>query len=118
MIELKRDDAPRATIGQIAGYIAFVKKILAKPKGRSVVGWILARPSSPTEDRVLEESANAVGIVVKWYSMRLEFLEGKALIRPQKGQTLSGTTNGARYVPFNIAVASASPTTISVCGSR
>ena len=50
VLELKRDDTPRATIGQIAGYIAFVKKNIAKPKGRSVAGWILARPSSPAED--------------------------------------------------------------------
>jgi hypothetical protein len=34
VIELKRDDAPRAVIGQIAGYIAFVKKTLATPKGQ------------------------------------------------------------------------------------
>jgi hypothetical protein len=74
VIELKRDDAPRAVIGQIAGYIAFVKKTLATPKGNSVVGWIVARPSSPADDRVLEESAEAVGLRVKWYWMRLEFL--------------------------------------------
>jgi hypothetical protein len=74
VIELKRDDAPRATIGQIAGYIAFVKRNLAKSRGHSVVGWILARPSAPSEDRVLEESADAVGILVKWYDVRLEFL--------------------------------------------
>jgi hypothetical protein len=76
VIELKREDVPRATIGQIAGYIAFVKKNLATPEGRSVVGWILARPSSLQEDRILEESANAIGISVKWYSVRLELLDG------------------------------------------
>jgi RecB family endonuclease NucS len=79
VIELKRDDVPRATIGQIAGYIAFVKKHLATSDGRSVDGWILARPSSLQDDRVLEESANAVGISVKWYSVRLELLEGSPL---------------------------------------
>jgi hypothetical protein len=76
VIELKRYDAPRATIGQIAGYIAFVKKKLSTSEDRSVIGWILARPSSLQEDRILEDSANAVDISVKWYSVRLELLEG------------------------------------------
>lgn len=75
VIELKRE-APRVTIGQLAGYIAFVRKHLAKPKGRTVVGWIVARPSSEVDDRFLEEAADAVGIAVKWYRVRLEFLVG------------------------------------------
>jgi RecB family endonuclease NucS len=75
VIELKRE-APRATIGQLAGYLAFVRKHLAKPKGRKVVGWILARPSSELDNRLLEESAEAVGIVVRWYRVRLEFIHG------------------------------------------
>jgi hypothetical protein len=37
VIELKRE-APRATIGQLAGYLAYVRKHLAKPAGRSAVG--------------------------------------------------------------------------------
>ncbi len=63
VIELKRDDVPRSTIGQIAGYIAFVRKHIAKPKGRSVVGWIVARPSSTLDDSILEQSADAVGLL-------------------------------------------------------
>jgi RecB family endonuclease NucS len=73
VIELKRD-APRATIGQVAGYIAFVRKHLAKPAGRSAFGWILARPASSVDDRLLEEAADAVGIQVKWYRVRVELL--------------------------------------------
>jgi hypothetical protein len=79
VIELKREDVPRATIGQIAGYIAFVRKTIAKPKGRSVTGWILARPSSPNADSMLEESANAVGVLVKWYEVKLNFLDSQSL---------------------------------------
>jgi hypothetical protein len=78
VIELKREDVPRATIGQIAGYIAFVRKNIAKPEGHSVVGWIMARPSSPAEDSILQESADAVGILVKWYDLKLTFLEGQS----------------------------------------
>lgn len=74
VIELKRDDIPRSTIGQIAGYIAFVRKNLAKPRDRSVVGWIVARPSSKIDDSVLEQSAEAVGVLVKWYEVKLTFL--------------------------------------------
>jgi len=77
VIELKRDDVPRAVIGQIAGYIAFVKNHLAEARNHSVSGWILARPSSPADDRVLEEAANAVGILVKWYWIRVELLENR-----------------------------------------
>ncbi|MBV9081279.1 MAG: DUF1016 family protein [Acidobacteriaceae bacterium] len=73
VIELKRDDVPRATIGQLAGYLAFVKENIANPRGRSVTGWIVARRSSLAQDRVFEEAANAVGILVKWYSVRLDF---------------------------------------------
>jgi hypothetical protein len=74
VIELKRDDVPRSTIGQIAGYIAFVRKNIAKPRGRSVVGWIVARPSSKVDDSVLEQSAEAVGVLVKWYEVKLTLL--------------------------------------------
>jgi RecB family endonuclease NucS len=66
VIELKRE-TPRATIGQLAGYLAYVCKHLAKPAGRSVVGWTLARPSFTADNRLLEEAAEAVGIRVKWY---------------------------------------------------
>lgn len=59
----------------MAGYMAFVKKHLAKAKANSVGGWILARPSMSSDDSVLEEAAEAVGIQVKWYFLRLEFLE-------------------------------------------
>jgi len=79
VIELKRDDIPRATIGQVAGYIAFVRKNLVKTKVQSVTGWILARPSSPADDRVLKEAAEAVGIQVKLYWVRVELLEGPVL---------------------------------------
>jgi hypothetical protein len=74
--ELKREEPPRDTIGQVAGYIAFVKKHVTKAKGRKVVGWIMARPSSQHDDRVLEESADAVGIQVKWYWVKVELIEG------------------------------------------
>jgi hypothetical protein len=77
VVELKREDTPRDTIGQVAGYIAFVRKNLAQPKGQKVVGWILARPSSPRDDRILEEAAEAVGIFVKWYWVRVELLDGR-----------------------------------------
>jgi hypothetical protein len=77
VIELKRE-APRATIGQLAGYIAFVRNNLAKPRGRSAVGWIIARRSSPVDDRLLEEAAEAVGMHVRWYRVRLEFTETSA----------------------------------------
>lgn len=80
IIELTRD-APRATIGQVAGYIAFVRKHLAKPAGRSAFGWILARPSSSIDDRLLEEAADAVGIQVKWYRARVELLPDPPSIR-------------------------------------
>jgi Holliday junction resolvase-like predicted endonuclease len=81
VIELKRE-APRNTIGQLAGYLAFVREHLAQPIGRSAVGWILARPSSPTDDRVLEKAAEAVGIQVKWYRPRVELLSGSATVQP------------------------------------
>ncbi len=75
VIELKRE-ALRVAIGQLAGYIAYVRKHLAKPAGRSAVGWILARPSSSVDDRLLEEAAEAVGIQVRWYRVRVELLGG------------------------------------------
>jgi hypothetical protein len=76
VIELKREEPPRDTIGQIAGYIAFVKKNVQKAKGHKVIGWIMARPSSQADDQILEEAAEAVGIQVKWYVVRIEVIGG------------------------------------------
>jgi len=53
----ENEEPPRDTIGQIAGYIAFVKKNVPKAKGHKVVGWIMARPSSQADDQILEEAA-------------------------------------------------------------
>jgi len=78
VIDFKGEESPCATIGQMAGYMAFVKKNLAKTGGHSVNGWILARPSFSSDDGVLEEAAEAVGLMVKWYWVRLEFLENRS----------------------------------------
>jgi hypothetical protein len=80
VIELKRE-ALRPTIGQLAGYLAYVRKHLAKAAGRSAVGWIFARPSSSLDDQLLEEAAEAVGIKVKWYRLRLELLSDNTALR-------------------------------------